>query len=178
MKMSEIEREVITVLEWSEPCVSLAAEAQEVLGYKLLKSQQDGPSTRTELELALAKAGIEILNAEHVKTYQTDLLRDRTQLALGEWLKNPAPSMFIGPGWEKTKIGDYKLPVPEFVLNKAIQIKKLVPGVRIYIEHLSDHPDPFLVVAMKYVSDQNYDFDGETHYIEVWEEPKFEGRIR
>lgn len=179
MKMTEIEREAITVLEWSEPCVSLAAEAQEVLGYKLLKTQQDEPSSRTQLELALAKSGIEILNAKQVGTYQAELLKERTKAMLEEWLANPSPGTFWGPAWEKTKIADYKMPVPEFVLNKAIQIKKLVPEVRIYIEHLSDHPDPFLVVAMKYVSDNaSYDFDGETIYVEVWEEPKFEGCIR
>lgn len=175
MKMSEIEREVITVLEWSEPCVSLAAKAQEVLGYKLLKSQQEEPESRSALELALAKAGIEILNATQVKKYQAELLVERTTAMFNEWLKTPEPRMFWGPGWEKTKIGEYKLPIPEFVLNKAIQIKELMPEVRIYIEHLSEHPDPFLVIATKH---ESYDFDAQEFYIEVWEEPKFEGRIR
>jgi hypothetical protein len=39
MKMSEIKRDHLTVQEWSEPCVSLAAEAQEVLGYSVLQNE-------------------------------------------------------------------------------------------------------------------------------------------
>ena len=175
MKMTEIEREPITILEWSEPCVSLAAEAQEVLGYKLLATTQEKePEKHSELALILAKAEIPVLNAEQVKLYQTELLKDRSIVAFNEWLKNPE-RMFWGPGWEKTEIAKYPLPIPEFVLNKAIQIKKLLPEVRIYVEHLSEHPDPFLIVATKH---ETYDFDGETFYVEVWEEPKFEGRLR
>jgi hypothetical protein len=179
MKMNEIERQAITVMEWSEPCVSLAAEAEEFLGYSLLKTEQESPKkNRSELELALAKAGIEILNFEHVKTYQAELLREKTTEMFNAWLKDvPVPDrmLFWGPGWEKTEIKKYRQPIPEFVLNKAIQIKKILPDVRIYIEHLSEHPDPFLVVAMKH---ESYDFDGETLYVEVWEEPRFEGRLR
>ena len=174
MKMTEIEREPITaVLEWSEPCVSLAAEAQEVLGYKVLQTRQQEPEKQSVLQLALAQAGIETLNAEQVKTYQTERLVERTKEMFQAWLKNPE-RMFWGPGWDKTAIDKYQQPIPEFVLNKAIQIKKAMPEVRIYVEHLSEHPDPFLVVATKH---ESYDFDAEQFYVEVWAEPKFEGKL-
>jgi len=175
MNMEEIERQVITVTEYDEPCVGLAEEAKQVLGYDILKTAIEKPNERTQLELALAAAGIEVLNPEHVKTYQTEMLKERSKILFAEWLKTTDPSSFWGPRWDKTPIEDYKQPIPEFVLNKAIQIKKAVPDVRIYVEHLSEHPDPFLVVAMKH---KDYSFDGETHYIEVWAEPKFEGRVR
>jgi hypothetical protein len=176
MKMTDIERDPITtVLEWSEPCVSLAAEAQEVLGYKVLQAAQQETEKGSALQLALAKAGIEVLNATQVQTYQTEMLKERTTELFNQWLLNPSGT-FFGPGWNKTKIADYKQPVPEFVLNKAVQIKRLLPEVRIYIQHLTDHPDPFLVVATKH---KDYEcLDAEEFYIEVWEEPKFEGRLR
>jgi hypothetical protein len=180
MNMSEIKWDRLTVQEWSEPCVSLAAEAQEVLGYSVLQDEQQEPDKgRSALEVVLAKAGIEVLNAEQVHTYQTDLLKQRTIEMLQEWLKNPTTT-FIGPNWEKTLIAKYEQPIPEFVLNKAIQIKRLMPEVRIYIEHLSEHlsehPDPFLVVTTPHAK---YDvLDENLFYVEVWEEPKFEGRIR
>lgn len=174
--MSEIERETITVLEWSEPCVSLAAEAQEVLGYNVLRDEQRGESKHTELELALGKVGIEIMKTDQVKAYQLERLRDKTSEMFQRWLKEEAGNMFIGASWEKTEINKYREPIPEFVINKAIQIKKACPEVRIYVEHLSEHPDPFLIVATKH---PEYDcLNKQELYVEVWEEPKFEGRIR
>lgn len=175
MKMEEIQREVITVLEYAEPCVGLADEAKDVLGYDVLKAAIEEPEKRTALQLALATVGIEVLNSVQVKTYQIELLRERTTEMFNEWLKGPADRMFWGPGWDKTEIAKYKQPIPEFVINKAIQIKKAMPEVRIYVQHLSEHPDPFLIVATKH---ETYDFDGEEHYVEVWAEPKFEGRLR
>jgi hypothetical protein len=175
MNQSEIKRETITVLEWSEPCVSLAAEAQEVLGYSRLREEQKTKDTYTELQLALSELGIEALNAADVKKYQTELLKERTAEKFQQWLLDPG-SMFLGPGWEKTEIGKYHQPIPEFVINKAIQIKRRLPDILIFVEHLSDHPDPFLVVATKH-PDYQY-VHKEEIYVEVWEEPKFEGKIR
>ena len=38
------------------------------------------------------------------------------------------------------------------------------------MEHLSEHPDPFLVVAMKH---ESYDFDGEEFYVRLREQVKW-----
>jgi hypothetical protein len=98
-----------------------------------------------------------------------------TEVMFREWVKNPIGT-FIGPSWDKTRIEQYREPIPEFVLNKAIQIKKAMPEVRIYVQHLSEHPDPFLIVATKH---KDYEcLDAQELWVEVWEEPKFEGRIR
>lgn len=69
--------------------------------------------------------------------------------------------------WVRTGLKSYEQEIPEFVLNKAVQIKKELPDVNLYVEHLVHKPDPFLVAVL----------DGEEFYVEVWEEPGFEGRI-
>jgi hypothetical protein len=119
--------------------------------------------------------GIETLNAADVKKYQAELLKERTTEKFQQWLLDPQ-LVFVGPGWDKIEIDKYREPIPEFVINKAIQIKRRLPEVRIFVEHLSEHPDPFLVVATKHPEYQ-YVYK-EEFYVEVWEEPKFEGKIR
>lgn len=80
----------------------------------------------------------------------------------------PGKSKFsMEDAWGRTPIRYYTEEIPEFVLNKAIQIKKALPTVGVYVEHLVDQPDPFLVVAS----------GGEEFYVEVWMEPGFEGRV-
>lgn len=66
--------------------------------------------------------------------------------------------------WTNTEIKHYQQPIPEFVLNKALQIKEKVPNAQFFIEHLEEKYDPFLKVKHG-----NLDL-----YIEVWDEPKFE----
>lgn len=66
--------------------------------------------------------------------------------------------------WTNTEIKNYQQPIPEFVLNKALQIKERVPSAQFFVEHLEEKHDPFLKVKHG-----NLDL-----YIEVWDEPKFE----
>lgn len=72
--------------------------------------------------------------------------------------------------WRTVSLAEYKAPIPEFVLRKALAIKAACPGVAFHIEELRiDHipADPFLVVSL----------DHERYYVEVWDEPKFEAAI-
>ena len=72
--------------------------------------------------------------------------------------------------WNKTTIkiyGEEGKEIPEYVLNKAIQVKYEVPEVEILIDEFTVVPDPFLFVKL----------GAESYYIEVWDEPKFEGRL-
>ena len=175
MKITEITRQENKVVEWTEPVLTLAAEAEQVLGYSVLKAHQSGEEQSSELQKTLEKLGIETLNKADVERYQAEMLIEQTEIKFQEWRKSPSGT-FFGPTWEKLTIDKYREPIPEFVLNKAIQVKREMPDVRIYIEHLTEHPDPFLIVATKH---ETYEcLDGESFYIEVWEEPKFEGRIR
>ncbi|OGY96548.1 MAG: hypothetical protein A2122_02455 [Candidatus Liptonbacteria bacterium GWB1_49_6] len=71
--------------------------------------------------------------------------------------------------WQFARTGDYGGYIPTFAAQSALAIKKRVPWAQFSIEELSRERighDPFLVV---YAGD-------ERHYIEVWGEPKFQGR--
>jgi len=175
MKIEEISRQENKVVEWSDPVLALGSEAEQVLGYSLLKTHQSGKDESSDLSKVLSRLGIETLNKNDVDRYQTEMLIEQTDIKFQEWRKSPSGT-FFGPTWERLLIDKYQQPIPEFVLNKAIQIKREMPEVRIYVEHLTEHPDPFLVAATKH---EKYEcLDGEFFYVEVWEEPKFEGRIR
>lgn len=76
-----------------------------------------------------------------------------------------------GYAWHRIAISKYLKAIPEFVVNKAIQIKEALPEVKIFVEELQYDPDPFLVVTC-----ENDNFT-EQYYVEVWEEPLFEGRF-
>lgn len=84
--------------------------------------------------------------------------------------------------WESIPLFCYELPVPAYVLEKAIAIKERLPNVDIKIEQvkmfswkyeLIDRfvsffdPDPFLSV----------EYGSQKYYIEVWDEPKFEAKL-
>jgi len=174
MKLTDICRESVPIIEFDEPMSTLASEAQEVLGYSILKKEQEGPNST--LLSRLAAIQIDILKRSDVEQYKSEQLKERTQEKLSKWIAGGADTQFFGPGWASVEIGKYAQPIPEFVLNKAIQIKREIPEAVILIESLEDYPDPFLVVAIK---DPRYScLFAETHYVEVWAEPKFEGRIR
>lgn len=69
--------------------------------------------------------------------------------------------------WNTLSIQQYEKPIPEFVLAKAIQIKHALPKVSLTVEYVRFDKDPFLVAT----------FGGQKRYVEVWNEPKFEGRL-
>lgn len=184
MLMTEIRRQSLGVLDKvDEVLSSLAEQAKEVLGYDVLKNHAAPVVAElTPLQVALKEAEIDVLNRKDVAAYQKERLLERTQELLAIWLQDTAKleeirsfNRFMGPSWTQFKIAEYKQPVPEFVLAKAIQIKQLAPECEIYIEHLEDHPDPFLVVLIP--DGRAYWPAKETYYVEVWAEPKFEGRL-
>ena len=161
---------------------SLAESAKSILGYDVL-AKHVGTKTEvaegSDLRLALSELEIDILNPADVLRYQKERLVEETTIKMQEWLKSISrqnrTSQFAGPGWGFQKISEYRQPVPEFVLAKAVQIKERVPDCEIYIESLSDHPDPFMFVGPK--SQYPWCKPDELYYVEVWEEPKFEERL-
>lgn len=188
MLMTEIKRSVITLPEvGGDEVLTLAADAEIILGYNVLQNSLTTPPETPRLAVVLAELGIEILNKTDVITYMRERLCDRTLELLDEWQKsNPEPfyswgsgNSFSGPQWSSTAIANYKDAIPEFVVNKAVQIKRALPEAGVFIRHLTEDKDPFLEVTFgdvdKYDSDRN---GSERYFIEVWEEPKFEGRIR
>lgn len=70
------------------------------------------------------------------------------------------------PTWERVLLPDYQEEVPLHVLEKAVAIKKQLPGADFYIEQRAK--DPFLIVKC----------GEEEYYVEVWQELRFEGTPR
>ena len=69
--------------------------------------------------------------------------------------------------WVKVPLHQYKLLVPEFALQTALDIKKEYSDVKLYVEELRLEKvklDPFLVAE---------DPEGNQYYLEVWNEPGF-----
>jgi len=167
MKIEEIKRDKCAVS--IEPLACVVDEAKEVLGYKGSSATSfEAPSPLTEL---LARLEIERLNAADVIRYQAEMIAElmldpdyqRSRLDASREYR-------FFHYWSEEKLSSYSQPIPEFVLNKAIQIKKECPRVEFFVQSIEGNPDPFLVAVLGSRDDYAY--------IEVWEEPKFEGRLR
>ena len=174
MIITDICRETIPVVEFNESLSSLADEAEEVLGYSRLKQEKEDKVERPPLLGKLAALQIEILKTSDVEKYKKERLVEHTKERLSQWIAEPASS-FMGPRWNRVKIADYKDPIPEFVLNKAIQVKRAIPDALIFVESLEDYSDPFLVIASKHPSYSS--LTEEEYWVEVWAEPRFEVQI-
>lgn len=187
MLQTEIRRDAIILpCEPTGEIGTLAGDAEKVLGYSVLRESIDEPPETPRLAHALGQLGIDILNKQDVITYMSERLCNRTLELLGEWSqRKPAVSdwgsgeYFMGPSWESTPIAKYKEAIPEFVINKAVQIKQALPECQIWIRHLTEDRDPFLEVTLGKANEYNSGKNGsERYFIEVWDEPKFEGRLR
>jgi hypothetical protein len=80
--------------------------------------------------------------------------------------------------WDSSYISNYRRPIPDFALERALQVKAALPEANFYVQELTEStniqhtefkpapPDPFLVM----------DYRGVQLHLDVWNEPKFEGR--
>ena len=84
-------------------------------------------------------------------------------LAKGCELSDRLAALF--PTWERVPLAGYQEDVPLHVLERAVAIKKQLPGAEFYVEQRAK--DPFLIVKC----------DEEEYYVEVWQEPRFEARL-
>lgn len=185
MQMTEIRKQSLSkVQNISDSIISLAKQAEDILGYSVLQKHTGVVTTSelTPLQTALKDLEIDVMLPGDVLTYQKERQIEQTNLNLVEWLKTYLAldklgrhERFDGPAWVEEKIKEYHQPVPEFVLAKAVQIKQRIPECEIYVESLSDHPDPFLIVAIP--DGRAYYPVKERYYVEVWAEPKFEGKL-
>ena len=132
-------------------------QASEVLGYKVLEKESS-----TILAEALRRLDIDILNQEQVDAYKLDCAK------IAKAGDDGSAALVGSTGyWAQTLVEEYEKEIPEHVLNKAIQVKREVPEVEILVDEFTVVPDPFLVVR----------HGSESYFIEVWDEPKFEGRL-
>jgi hypothetical protein len=186
MEMTEIRKQSLGVMEINcAEVLNVTQAAKEILGYSVLaklKGNIDPASPLTPLQEALKGLEIDVLHLGDVQAYKKERLVEQTVINLKVWMEEMKATeeihtytRYSSPSWDSTKIEEYRQPIPEFVLAKAIQIKKAFPDCSIFVESLETHPDPFLVVG---IEGQKYCPLLEKYYVEVWAEPKFEGRIR
>jgi hypothetical protein len=147
----------IKLTQPEETMTEFAKKAESVLGYHRLNE-------RHTLRNILLSLDIEIFDEVVVRKYMDVMLRLRKK-----------ESRHLIWQWTESRLSSYTLEVPEFVLNKAIQIKEkarelgISHGVELNVIHLTQFvPDPFLRVS----------HGDEKYFIEVWDEQKFEGRLQ
>lgn len=150
----------------------LAMEAESVLGYTKIREKVKAPS---QLRCVLAKLEIEVLNAEEVQKYK---LQACGHMKTARKLSDPR--------WAVTPLKDYKGEIPEFVISKAVEVKKELPAAQFFVEHLQE--DPFLLVSTLPPSSVHTGWTGnlgglavtqpeDVMYLEVWNEKSFEARV-
>jgi hypothetical protein len=163
MEMLEYVPVVVDDVNFSDPRNGLATEAESLLGYSTLRKEVKGESA---LRRTMAKLEIEILDPVKVKKYKqqmADHMRTGNKMSM--------------PTWKAHDLREYNLPVPEFVLSKCVEIKKELPGALFYVEQL--HQDPFMIVTTmgRYYDGDAIGHPSECMYLDVWDEPKFEGTL-
>ena len=192
MLMTDIRKSAVGagVTDLRPALLSLAESAKEVLGYDVLAKRMGTTVVAVEttcLRMTLQSLGIEVLVEQDVARYQKEQLIEHTAAKMQEWMKQAADlgmdrfhedglDRFSAPGWQRVAIKEYKQPIPEHVLAKAVEVKQQMPECEIWVESLEDHPDPFLIVAggpAKY----SWKKPEEYYYLCAWSEPKFEGRL-
>jgi hypothetical protein len=71
--------------------------------------------------------------------------------------------------WNRVSLASYKEMVPLFALSRATSVVELLPEAKFHVDSLLVDErvvDPFLVLEVA----------GKVFYLDVWDEPKFEGR--
>jgi hypothetical protein len=159
----------VEAIDLNDPRKKLATEAEMLLGYMPLAKELHTPGM---LKCALAKLEITILEEKSVFAYKKQMAEHyRTTDKLED------------PTWRVTSLKEYTEQVPEFVLQKAVEIKRELPEAMFYVEQLAQ--DPFLIVTLEPLTDfvshertLERELDPETAaYVEVWSEPKFEAMM-
>lgn len=148
------------------PANTLADEAAVVLGYS---AQGQTVVEAGQLATALADLDIEVLNEREVLTYQFEQLARESIKRIGDAYTSLKNGWRNDLAWTAQPIDKFTSPIPDYVLNKAIQIKKALPEVELLVESLG--VDPFLIARLKKSS---YDYEG--YYVEVWDETSFAPR--
>src|SRR4029077_6369191 len=137
----------------------LAQEAEKELGYSVLTKAIHG----VELLNILRKLEIDPFDRTQVAKYKKAMVDRYNGKPAGDGYRYTAR-------WTKHNLAGYSKPVPEHILEKALELKRALPGVGLTVDsfELSAErivpADPFLVVS----------YGSEEYHIEVWDEPEFE----
>lgn len=177
MEMTEIKRSVPSLPSLGDATQQLAAEAETLLGYGVLRQGIASGNILPPLSRVCAELEIEILNTADVDAYQRETWEKQAKEDWAKWIADESKwdndwrkyswyLEFRTKTWGEHPLAEYKQPIPVHVLNKAVQIKKACPEVEFFVEALEEMPDPFLVAKAGV----------ERLYLEVWDEPVFESR--
>lgn len=146
---------------------SLMAEVKEVLGY----SEVDKAVELRKAAAILKELDIEPFENSRVEAYKRAEAKRITKTYRDSWGNTRQSKGY----WKATPLRDYKKHVPGFALIRATEIKKAMNAAGInadfVVEELSRRTktivvDPFMILHVA----------GKKLYIDVWNEPKFEGR--
>lgn len=141
----------------SDEIKQLATNAHNVLGYKLIRNLTT--NGKESLRLSLITLGIQPFVVKEVEEYRKKMITQGTKNLTAQE-KRDGVRVF----WKDTSIKFYRKPIPENVLQRAIQIKQAIPEVDLHISFLTQgNPDPFLVASL----------GSEKYYVDVWDEPAF-----
>ncbi len=195
---------------------SLAAEAEDVLGYTKLKADIAQSKQTSALTQTLHRLGIMPFSPESVAAYKKQIAFGNSPsfairhpqitefiiglsllvfvLSFGNSFTGWFISVYVGLAaialmvlglsvmlimiektddgtggeWKLVPLKGYERAVPEFAIQRAVQLKKELPTAEIFIdEYIAKKVDPFLVVK----------HGEEQFYIDVWDEPKFEAQL-
>lgn len=143
--------------------LDLAERAQRRLGYSALSMRIRDASAKVNSEAqvlaAFTKVGCDPLDPKKVEAYKEERLKVLN--------KGKDPNRESVYHWDSLELRYYHQPVPEFALSRALELSEALPGASFYVEHTTDaHPDPFMVMY----------YQGMKFYVDVWDEPSFEGR--
>ena len=168
MTKSEIKKISLVVAEIPDVLPSVANEALEILGYH---SENIEASKPNPLENGLRELDIQILDWRNVRQYCFERWMEHEAERHQRSIQNDEvlPEHYWPSRWEFMEISKYKRWIPDFILPKAVEIKKAFPEVEIGVFHLDETPDPFLVARI-----DNGKYGHFTYYIDVWDEPRFE----
>jgi hypothetical protein len=145
----------------------LLREVQRVTGYQVLN---EALRYKYVAEI-FDNLGIEPFNDEKVKMYKAQMAKQNTHT------RTTADQYRVRTvaRWVDIPLRDYKRAVPAFALLRATQVQKALnkEGIKgeLQVEELTigktrEYVDPFMVLV---VGDRRF-------YLDVWDEPKFEGR--
>lgn len=152
--------------------VSLALEAEDLLGYTPLRKDVKAP---TRLQRVLAALDIQILDKDDVGTYKIKMQQHHQAIATNE---NKSRTKIVTVAWKMIPLKEYKKAVPEFVLRKCTQIKREIPEATFLVDELTREErtvDPFMIVSLA-GDKKTFDVDAMA-YLEVWLEPEFEKTV-
>lgn len=150
----------------------LARDAERLLGYRVMRARLRLPDP---LLAALAKLEIEPFDVSTVGQYKAEMVEyaqsEARRLDAAEGVDRYSVMARVA-SWKVYRLDQYSKPVPEYVLEKALQIKRECPAAGFQIEELDVVKDPFLIVTGpgelrgSIVIPQRY-------HIEVWDEAEF-----